>query len=246
MTLSVIIPVYNEKETIRDVITHVQETPFEKEIIIVDDGSTDGTRELLESGISDLGDNIHVFFHSRNQGKGAAIRTGLKTASNDIVIIQDADLEYDPKEYAALVEPIVSGKADVVYGSRFTKVNKWLFIWHWIKYSLSDKPYEIKYVFNFLGIQLLNLLANILYGAGITDEATCYKVFKRDVLQKIDLKCQRFEFCPEVTAKVRKLGYTIYEVPISYTPRSKLEGKKLTLKDGFAAVFTLIKYRFRD
>ncbi len=246
MTLSVIIPVYNEKETIRDVITHVQNTPFEKEIIVVDDCSTDGTRELLTSGISDLGDNIRVFFHSRNQGKGAAIRTGLKVASNDIVIVQDADLEYDPKEYAALVEPIVSGKADVVYGSRFTKVNKWLFIWHWIKHSLSDKPYEIKYIFNFLGIQLLNLLANVLYGAGITDEATCYKVFRRNVLQKIDLKCQRFEFCPEVTAKVRKLGYTIYEVPISYTPRSKLEGKKLTLKDGFTAVFTLVKYRFWD
>lgn len=244
MTLSVIIPVYNEKETIRDVVTHVQNTPFEKEIIIVDDCSTDGTRELLINGIGDLGDNIRVFFHSRNQGKGAAIRTGLKVASNDIVIVQDADLEYDPKEYVSLVEPIASGKADVVYGSRFTKVNKRLFIWHWIKHSLSDKPYEIKYVFNFLGIQLLNFLVNILYGARITDEATCYKVFKRDVLQKIDLECQRFEFCPEVTAKVRKLGYKIYEVPISYTPRSKLEGKKLTLRDGFAAVFTLVKYRF--
>ncbi len=227
MKLSIIIPVYNEHATIRQVIEMINAVPIEKEIIVVDDGSNDGTREILRSL------NTHTIttaFHESNSGKGTAIRTGLTHVTGDIVIIQDADLEYDPREYPQLIQPIVEGKAAVVYGSRFL-------------HHLASKKIYHHFV---LGVKLLNLLTYVLYGTRITDEATCYKAFKSEVIKNINLRCKRFEFCPEITAKVCKKGYTIYEIPISYRGRSFKEGKKITWKDGIEAIYTLIKYRFID
>ncbi|MDI6715607.1 MAG: glycosyltransferase family 2 protein [Actinomycetota bacterium] len=225
MKLSVIIPCYNEKATILEILRKVQEVSIDKEIIIVDDGSTDGTRELL-SGLSD--DNVKVILHEKNKGKGAAIRTGIGHASGDIIIIQDADLEYDPNDYPALVKPIENGDALVVYGSRLLRQN------------------NISYLRYFLGGKLITLITNLLYGTKITDEPTCYKVFRADLLKSLDLKCTRFEFCPEVTAKIAKKHIKIHEVPISYYPRSLEEGKKIGWKDGIEAILTLLKYRFRN
>lgn len=225
--LSVIIPVYNEKDTIIEIIDKVKEVRIPKEIIIVDDGSTDGTRQLLEK-IDDP--EIKVLFHEKNYGKGHAIRTGIKAVTKDIVIIQDADLEYNPREYPALLKPIVTNKAEVVYGSR------------WLKKGLNKVPFNL---FRF-GRWFLTCLTNLLYGASITDEPCCYKVFKTEVLKGISLECEGFEFCPEVTAKVLKKGYKIYEVPISYSPRTLKEGKKIKYSDGVTAVFTLLKYRFSN
>lgn len=232
MKLSVIIPVYNEQETILEIIRRVKAVKIPKEIILVDDFSKDGTRDILK-GIKDK--NIKIVFHERNFGKGHAIRTGLSHVTGDIVIIQDADLEYDPEEYKKLIEPIEKGIAKVVYGTRFPKRKGHPSILH--PYSSLSNPY---YVAN----KILTTASNLLYNAGITDEPTCYKVFSADVLKNLNLKCERFEFCPEVTAKVRKKGYTIYEVPISYSPRSVNEGKKINWKDGLEAIWTLIKYRF--
>lgn len=229
MILSIIIPCYNEKNTVLEILEKVSsvETGMEKEIIIIDDGSTDGTREILQS-IRDKGNTVvaQVIFHPRNMGKGMAIRTGLKHASGDVVIIQDADLEYDPEDYPKLVAPIVEGKASVVYGSRNLERN--------------EKSYWTYY----LGGRFLSILTNLLYGSSITDEATCYKVFSRQVIDNIDLECKGFEFCPEVTAKVLRKGYNIFEVPIQYSPRRIEEGKKICLKDGIQAVWILLKYRF--
>ena len=227
MKLSIIIPVYNEQATIMTVLKIIDEVNIEKEIIVVDDGSSDGTRELLHNLNTH---NIKTAFHERNRGKGAAIRTGLAHVTGDIVIIQDADLEYDPREYPQLIAPIIEGKAQVVYGSRFL-------------HHLTS----IKIYYHFvMGVRLLNLLTYLLYGVKITDEATCYKAFKSEVIKNIELKCERFEFCPEITAKVCKKGYTIYEVPVSYRGRSFKEGKKINWKDGIEAIYTLIKYRFTD
>jgi glycosyltransferase involved in cell wall biosynthesis len=228
MKISIIIPVYNEKDTLLKIIKKIKEVPIEKEIIIVDDFSKDGTRELLKK-IKDK--EIRIYFHERNYGKGHAIRTGIKYVTGDVVIIQDADLEYDPQDYPKLIAPIIKGKFKVVYGTRFPKD--------------KPRPSILKNHF-FLANTLLTLASNLLYSANITDEPTCYKVFKSDVLKSINLRCERFEFCPEITAKVRKKGLIIHEVPIAYYPRSVEEGKKINWKDGFQAMWTLIKYRFSD
>jgi len=223
MKTSVIIPAYNEINTIEEIIRKVKSVPISKEIIIVDDSSTDGTREFLE----EYDENpVRALFHSKNQGKGAAIRTGLAEATGDIVIIQDADLEYDPMDYPKLIEPIVDGREKVVFGNRYHDGNNMFF-----------SRYKV-------GVILLTKVANALYGIKISDEATCYKVFHREVVDAIHLKCKRFEFCPEITAKVAKAGYHIHEVPIKYQARSIEEGKKIGWRDAFEAFYTLIKYRF--
>jgi len=227
MLLSVIIPVYNERDTILKILEKVKSVKIDKEIIIVDDFSTDGTREILES-LKGKDEKLKIIFQKKHVGKGFAIRTALKFVEGEIVLIQDADLEYDPNEYPKLIEPILEGKAKVVYGSRVLKKN--------------PKASIIFYI----GGRFLSFLTNLLYGTNITDEPTGYKVFSTDVLKSIDLKCLGFEFCPEVTAKVAKKGYKIYEVPINYNPRSIKEGKKIRFKDALKAVFTLIKYRFID
>jgi glycosyltransferase involved in cell wall biosynthesis len=230
MLLSVIIPVYNERNTILKILEKVKSVKIDKidkEIIIVDDFSTDGTREILES-LKGKDEKLKIIFQKKHVGKGFAIRTALKFVEGEIVLIQDADLEYDPNEYPKLIEPILEGKAKIVYGSRVLKKN--------------PKASIIFYI----GGRFLSFLTNLLYGTNITDEPTGYKVFSTDVLKSIDLKCLGFEFCPEVTAKVAKKGYKIYEVPINYNPRSIKEGKKIRFKDALKAVFTLIKYRFID
>jgi glycosyltransferase involved in cell wall biosynthesis len=227
MKLSVIVPVYNEINTIREILRRVKEVSIDKEILIVDDFSTDGTREYLKSIEGEEG--IRVFYHQENMGKGSAIRTAIGEARGDVVIIQDADLEYDPRDYDKLIKPIMEGKASVVYGSRY-----------------SNPENELPLTRFKIGVLVLTAMANLLYGAGITDEATCYKVFKADVIKRIPLKCKRFEFCPEVTAKVRKRGYRIEEVPISFKFRTAKEGKKIGWRDGVEAVIALLKYRFVD
>ena len=232
MKLSVIVPVFNEKNTILEVLKRISAVNIDKEILIIDDGSTDGTRDVLktvdshQSAADRRNDEIKIIYHKRNMGKGRAIRTGLNNATGDVVIIQDADLEYDPQDYPKLIEPILSGRAKVVYGSRL--------------FGKGKKSYWSFY----LGGRLLSFLANLLYNAGITDEPTCYKAFRADVIKSIDLKCRRFEFCPEVTAKVRKKGYKIFEVPINYEPRSIKDGKKISWRDGLEAIWTLVRYRF--
>jgi glycosyltransferase involved in cell wall biosynthesis len=225
--LSVIIPAYNEMRTIKEILRRVKLVDIAKEVIIVDDASTDGTRDYLRSLENEKG--FKVLYHSRNLGKGAAIRTAIGHVSGDIVIIQDADLEYDPQDYHDVTAPIVAGRTSVVYGSRYINPRN----------ELPITRYKI-------GVLVLTAVANLLYGAGITDEATCYKAFKADVLKGLPLKCKRFEFCPEVTAKVRKRGYRIEEVPISFRYRTVEEGKKIGWKDGLEAVLALIKYRFVD
>jgi len=224
MKLSVIIPVYNERATILEVLKKVKSVPVEKEIIIIDDGSADGTKEILKE-IQETQD-LKIIFKDKNEGKGAAIREGLKYVSGDVVVIQDADLEYDPMDWLKMLNIIQGEKADVVYGSRVLGRGE--------KSSLAF----------YLGGRFLSFLASILYRIKITDEPTCYKMFKVDVIRSIKLNCKGFEFCPEVTAKVAKKGYEIYEVPISYKPRKIKEGKKIRWKDGVVAIWTLIKYRF--
>jgi glycosyltransferase involved in cell wall biosynthesis len=233
-TISVIIPVYNEKNTIIEIIDSVRAVKIPKEIIIVDDGSTDGTRDIFKKlKFKD----VKIILQDKNHGKGYAIRTGIKYAHGDIILIQDADLEYDPQDYYSLIKPILEKKAKVVYGTRFPrKKDKFFPFFHY--FSIFN-PY---YIAN----KILTITSNILYNTNITDEPTCYKVFSADVLKSLNLKCERFEFCPEVTAKVRKKGYKIYEVPISYHPRTVKEGKKINWKDGVEALWTLIKYRFHD
>jgi len=219
-------PVCNEKNTIHEIIARVLkvDTGLEKELVIVDDFSTDGTRDIL--GQLD-NPRIKVFFHPKNMGKGAALRTGFSQAQGDIVLIQDADLEYDPREYPKLLEPILDGRADVVYGSRFLGgPHRVLFFWH--------------YVAN----KMLTGFANLLSNLNLTDMETCYKVFKKDVLSRIRLKSDRFGFEPEVTIKVAKLKCRVYEVPISYSGRDYSEGKKIGWKDGLAAIYHLLRYKF--
>lgn len=227
MKISVIIPCYNEEKTILKIIELVKKVKIPKEIIIVDDGSKDNTRSILKK-IKDR--EIKIIFQPKNTGKGMAIRTGIKHVTGDIVIIQDADLEYNPQDYPALIKPILEGKYKVVYGTRFPRNKK--------RPSLFN-PY-------FLANRILTTTANLLYFAKISDEPTCYKVFKSDVIKNMNLKCERFEFCPEVTARVRKAGYKIFEVPIAYHPRSVKEGKKIKFKDAFEAMWVLLKYRFSD
>jgi dolichol-phosphate mannosyltransferase len=227
MKLSVIIPVYNEKQTILKIVNKVQAVGLEKEILIVDDGSTDGTKEKLKSLEGDR--EISIFYHQANRGKGKAIRTALDHVTGDLVVVQDADLEYDPEDYTKLVHPILEGKTEVVYGSRYLSKEN----------ILPFTKFKI-------GVLILNWLVKVLYGFSITDEATCYKVFKAEVLKGLSLKCEKFEFCPEVTAKILKRGHKIIEVPISYRYRTVEEGKKISWKDGLSAVITLIRYRFFD
>ncbi|OGL49079.1 MAG: glycosyl transferase [Candidatus Schekmanbacteria bacterium RIFCSPHIGHO2_02_FULL_38_11] len=227
MKLSVVIPVYNEKNTIKDLIRKVDSVISDKEIIIVDDYSTDGTREILKS----LEDNnrYRIFFHDKNMGKGAALRTGFKYVSGDIVIIQDADLEYDPREYEKLITPIIEGNADVVFGSRFLA-----------------GPHRVLLFWHYLGNKILTTLSNIFTNLNLTDMETCYKVFKKEVLNGINLKSNRFGFEPEFTVKIAKRRYRIYEVPISYFGRDYSEGKKITWKDGIIAIWCIIRYKVKD
>jgi dolichol-phosphate mannosyltransferase len=227
MKLSVIIPVYNEKKTILEIVRQVKAVDLDKEILIVDDGSTDGTKEQLKSLEGDA--EVRIFYHDTNRGKGSAIRTALEHVQGDLVIVQDADLEYDPQDYIKLVRPILEGKTQVVYGSRYLSKENLL---PFTKFKM--------------GVLLLNWLVRLLFGFNITDEATCYKVFKTELLKNLPLKCKKFEFCPEVTAKILKRGYKIIEIPISYRYRTVSEGKKIGWKDGLSAVLTLIKYRFLD
>ena len=227
MKLSVVIPVYNEKNTIKDLIRKVDGVNLDKEIIIVDDYSTDGTREILKS--LENNDKYKFFFHDKNMGKGAALRTGFKHVTGDIVIIQDADLEYDPNEYEKLIVPIIEGNADVVFGSRFlTGQHRVLLFWH------------------YLGNKLLTTLSNMFTNLNLTDMETCYKVFKKEVLNEINFKSNRFGFEPEFTVKVAKRRYRIYEVPISYFGRDYSEGKKITWKDGVIAIWCIIRYKLKD
>jgi glycosyltransferase involved in cell wall biosynthesis len=230
MKLSVVVPVYNEKQTIGQILGRIEKTPHDKEIIIVDDYSTDGTREILRQMDSrrEL-PSARIFYHAVNQGKGAALRTGISEAKGDIVIIQDADLEYDPAEYPILIQPIVSGLADVVYGSRFLSgPHRVLFFWH----SLGNK--------------VLTLLSNMFTDLNLTDMETGFKVFRREIFSSVAIEENRFGIEPEITAKVAKLRCRIYEVPISYFGRDYSEGKKITWKDGFRALYCIVKYNMRN
>jgi len=227
MKLSVIIPVFNEVESIREIVRRVQKVRLANEIIIVDDGSTDGTRDLL-AGL-DGRRGVRVIFHERNQGKGSAVRTGISNARGDVLLIQDADLEYDPHDYPSLLKPIAEGVADVVYGSRFL-----------------GGPRRVTMFWHMVANQVLTLTTNLLYDTILSDMETGYKVFRRQVLNDITLRAKRFDFEPEFTAKMLKRHVRIFEVPITFNPRDYSEGKKIKLKDAFAAVWTLIKYRFVD
>ena len=225
MKLSIIIPCYNEKDTIREIVQAVRAAPVaEKEIIIVDDCSTDGTRDILQSEIVPLVEK--VIFHEANKGKGAALRTGIRAATGDIVIVQDADLEYDPREYPLVIEPILQGKADVVYGSRF----------------MGGRPHRVLFFWHYMGNKFLTLLSNMFTDLNLTDMETGYKAFRREIIQSVHIEEDRFGFEPEITAKVAKMGVRLYEVGISYYGRSYAEGKKIGWKDGLRAIYCILKY----
>jgi glycosyltransferase involved in cell wall biosynthesis len=227
MNLSVIIPVYNEKNTVRELVRRVQAMKLASEIVIVDDGSKDGTRDILAE--LDGKDKVRVILHEKNQGKGAAVRTGIQSAKGDVMLIQDADLEYDPREYPTLLKPIEEGNADVVYGSRFL-----------------GAPHRAILFWNMVANKLLTLMTNILYNNILTDMETGYKVFRREVVADMVLRANRFDFEPEFTAKILKRKVRLYEVAISFNPREYSEGKKIGLRDAFEAVWALLKYRFVD
>ena len=224
-SLSVVVPVYNERTTVVEILRRMRQVdlPVDLEIVVVDDGSNDGTEKVL-GALEDS--TVRVIHHTSNQGKGAAIRTGLEHARGDLLLIQDADLEYDPDDWPRLLAPVLKGKAQVVYGSRFTGERRNLMFWHWV------------------GNRFLSLVTNVLYNTTLSDMETCYKLFDRRVLDGITIKSDRFEFEPEITAKVLRRGYRIYEVPISYSGRDFDEGKKITWTDGFGALATLVRYRF--
>lgn len=227
MRLSVIIPVYNEVESIKKIIQRVEDTNLAWEIVIVDDDSQDGTRDILKD--LDGKDNLHIVLHEENQGKGAAVRTGISASKGDVLLIQDADLEYDPRDYPTLLQPLEEGIADVVYGSRFL-----------------GGPRRVVMFWHMVANHLLTFMTNILYNTILSDMETGYKVFRREVIEGMPLHAKRFDFEPEFTAKVLKRKYRIYEVPISFNPRDYSQGKKIKLKDAFEAVWTLLKYRFVD
>ncbi|MFC1541694.1 glycosyltransferase family 2 protein [Candidatus Latescibacterota bacterium] len=227
MKLSIVIPLYNEKSTIREILKRIRQTPFEKEIIIVDDSSTDGSRELLKEMENDS--DLRIFYHDKNSGKGASLRTGFKHVTGDIIIIQDADLEYDPSEYKDLIKPITDDKADVVYGSRFLGApHRVLFFWH----SVANN--------------ILTFISNMLTNLNLSDMETCYKVFRREVIEQISIRSSRFGVEPELTAKIARLNVRIYEIPITYSGRKYSEGKKIGWKDAISALFSIIKYKFVD
>jgi glycosyltransferase involved in cell wall biosynthesis len=225
MKLSVVIPVYNERRTVREIVKRVESVPIQKEIVLVDDCSTDGTRDIL--GQLTSRDELKIVYHDVNRGKGAALRTGFQNVTGDVVVVQDADLEYDPREYDKLLQPIANGQADVVYGSRFAggECHRVLYFWH----SVGNK--------------FLTLMSNAFTNLNLTDMETCYKMFRREVIQAIDVEENRFGFEPEVTGKVAALGCRVYEVGISYGGRTYAEGKKIGWKDGVRAIWCIIKYR---
>jgi glycosyltransferase involved in cell wall biosynthesis len=225
MTVTVVIPAYNEVNTILVLLEHVRAVGVATEIVIVEDCSTDGTRELLRNLPSTP--DLRIVFHDRNRGKGAALRTGFAVATGDVVIVQDADLEYDPREYRKLLQPIVEDKADVVYGSRFS----------------GGESHRVLYFWHYLGNRMLTLMSNAFTNLNLSDMETCYKVFRREILAKIEIEEERFGFEPEITGKVAALRCRIYEVGISYSGRTYEEGKKITWKDGVRAVWCIVKYR---
>ena len=227
MKLSVVIPVYNEKNTILELLGRVRDVDLAKEIIVVDDFSTDGTREILKA--LPPSDDLKVILQPQNGGKGAALRTGFTAVSGDIVVIQDADLEYDPAEYVNLIQPILANKADVVFGSRFL-----------------GGPHRVHLFWHYVGNRVLTTLSNMITDLNLTDMETCYKAFRAEILKKVTFRENRFGFEPEFTAKVGKARYRIYEVPISYSGRDYSEGKKIGWKDGVAAIYFIIKYGFFD
>ncbi len=228
MKISVILPCFNELTTIEPILRKINDSPLEnKEIIVVDDCSTDGTRDLLKGPLSNMTDRI--VFHDRNQGKGAALRTGMAVATGDVIIIQDADLEYDPAEYPKLIQPILDDKADVVYGSRF----------------MGEGPHRVLYFWHYVGNKFLTLCSNMITNLNLTDMETCYKVFRREIIDQINIEENRFGFEPEMTAKIAKLDCRIYEVGISYAGRTYGEGKKIGWRDGFRALWCILKYAFK-
>ena len=230
MKLSVIVPCYNESRTIRPIIDAIVASPYpDKEIIVVDDFSTDGTREILKETIEPAGLVDRILFHDSNRGKGAALRTGLAVARGDVVIVQDADLEYDPAEYPRLVEPIKAGKADVVFGSRFA----------------GGEPHRVLYFWHAVGNRFLTLVSNVFSNLNLTDIEACYKVFRREIIQSITIEEDRFGFEPEITAKVARMRCRVYEVGISYAGRTYAEGKKVGWKDGVRALYCIAKYNLR-
>src|SRR5215472_8484416 len=228
MKLSVVMPAFNEKKTIREIVARVRAVPIEKEILIIDDGSTDGTREILQEIEKEGG--VRVFLQPKNMGKGAAIARGFREARGEIVLIQDADLEYDPSEYPKLIHPIETGRADVVYGSRF----------------LGGGERRVLYFWHAVGNRFLTLASNMATNLNLTDMETCYKMFRREVVQSMTIESRRFGIEPEITAKVARRGYRVYEVPISYHGRTYDEGKKIGWKDAISALWTILKHRFRE
>jgi glycosyltransferase involved in cell wall biosynthesis len=225
--LSVVIPVYNEVGTIQEIVARVKSVPIDKEIILVDDCSRDGTRERLQELAADGG--VRTLFHEINRGKGAALRTGFAAATGDLVVIQDADLEYDPQEYPRLIQPILDGKADVVFGSRF----------------VGGESRRVLYFWHYVGNKFLTLVSNAFTNLNLTDMETCYKVFRREIIRNIDIEEDRFGFEPEITAKIAALGCRLYEVGISYSGRTYEEGKKIGWRDGFRALWCILKYNSR-
>ena len=229
MKLSIVIPVYNERHTVELLLKRVEAVPYDKEIILVDDASTDGTREILERLAHDHRDQVRLFLHTRNRGKGAAIRTAIGHVTGDIVLIQDADLEYDPQDYPRLPAPILEGHADVVVGNRF-----------------HGGPHRVLYFWHYVGNRFLTNLCNMMTNLNLSDMEVGYKVFRTDVLQRLRLKSDRFGIEPELTVKVAKLGCRIYEVPIAYHGRTYAEGKKITWRDGIAALYCILRFRLFD
>ena len=227
MKLSIIIPIYNEVESIREIITRVQDTKLAWEIVLVDDGSMDGTRDLLKE--LDGKNNVRVILKDKNEGKGSAVRTGIEAAKGDVLLIQDADLEYDPRDYPTLLKPLKEGIADVVYGSRFL-----------------GGPRRVVMFWHMVANYMLTFMTNILYNTILSDMETGYKVFRKEVVEGMTIHAKRFDFEPEFTAKILKRKYRIFEVPITFNPRDYSQGKKIKLKDAFEAVWTLLKYRFVD